>query len=45
LGKRTGNRLAAHFADGVTLPASPARYLAKTAAIADRDLLLPRLIM
>jgi len=26
----------------VTRPASPGRYLAKTAAIADRDLLLPR---
>jgi hypothetical protein len=27
---------------GAALPASPGRYLAETAAIADRDLLLPK---
>jgi len=43
LGKRTGKSLAALRASGATLPASPGRYLADIAAIADRDLLLPRL--
>ncbi len=42
LGKRTGTRLAANLPRSVTRPASPGRYLAKTAAIADRDLLLPK---
>src|SRR6266542_345629 len=41
-GKRTGNNLAALPSSNVTLPASPGRYLAETAAIADRDLTLPR---
>jgi len=35
--------LAAVPACGVMLPASPGRYLAKTAAMADRDLPMPKL--
>jgi hypothetical protein len=42
LGKRTGNGLAALIARSVARPASPVPYLAKTAAIADRDLTMPR---
>ena len=36
LGKRTGTGLAAIFVRGAAPPASPGRYLAKTATIADR---------
>jgi hypothetical protein len=41
-GKRTGKSLAALVARSVTLPASPVRYLAETAATADRDLTMPK---
>ena len=40
--KRTGKSLAAHVARSVTRPAAPVRYLAETAAIADRDLTMPK---
>jgi KDO2-lipid IV(A) lauroyltransferase len=42
LGKADWHSPRGRSARGATLPASPGRYLAKTAAIADRDLLLPR---
>jgi hypothetical protein len=42
LGKRTGKSLAVLSICEVTPPASPVRYLAETAAIADRDLTTPK---
>src|SRR5260221_708219 len=42
LGKRTGRSLAVLSMCKVTPPASPVRYLAETAAIADRDLTTPK---
>src|SRR5262245_10243093 len=42
LGKRTGKSVAALPTGKVTRPASPGRYLAEKAAIADRDLTMPK---